>query len=253
MDAKALLMSQGWSGPGNPLNPGRRPGAHGGLGLTKPILVARKQNTLGVGRKTTIDHTNQWWLRGFEAALKGVGTGAGTPGTATPTSEDSSYRSGLSAGSELHRYFVSGGVLLGTLETRAQGLEPARTGVSSAGSTPVSEAEDEATSEKKKHKSSKRKRDRDNEESQSRARKHRSKRSKTEKKEKHREHGDADDKAARRAAEKKEKKDLRRAEKHERRKRKEERRAKRQAKEEKRLRKEAKRARRAAEDADTAT
>ncbi|KZZ87967.1 hypothetical protein AAP_05233 [Ascosphaera apis ARSEF 7405] len=102
MDAKALLMSQGWSGPGNPLNPGRRPGAHGGLGLTKPILVSRKQNTLGVGKKT-IDHSNQWWLRGFEAALKGVGT----PGTATPTSQES-YCPGLSAGSELHRFFVSG-------------------------------------------------------------------------------------------------------------------------------------------------
>ncbi|KAI5302091.1 hypothetical protein KEM56_001050 [Ascosphaera pollenicola] len=159
MDAKALLMSQGWSGPGNPLNPGRRPGVHGGLGLTKPILVARKQNTLGVGKKT-VDHSNQWWLRGFEAALKGVGS----PGTATPTSQES-YCSGISAGSELHRFFVSGGVLVGTIEAK----------------TEKSSAQSDAGVEEhsKKFKSSKRKRDDDtSKDSQERAKRKEEKRKK---------------------------------------------------------------------------
>lgn len=114
MDAKAYLISQGWSGPGNPLNPSRRVGGpHAGLGLTKPILVARKKNTHGIGNKTTHDHTNQWWLRGFEEALKGVGEdGSSTPTTAT--SEDN----GTGLRSELYKFFVRGQGLKGTIGTR---------------------------------------------------------------------------------------------------------------------------------------
>ncbi|EEQ89816.1 uncharacterized protein BDCG_04936 [Blastomyces dermatitidis ER-3] len=110
MDTHAYLLGQGWSGPGNPLNPNRRPGPHGGLGLTKPILVARKKNTHGLGKQTTHDHTNQWWLRGFEAALKGVGD----DGSATPQSDGSG--SAASGSSELYRFFVKGEPLEGTID-----------------------------------------------------------------------------------------------------------------------------------------
>ncbi|KAG5300608.1 hypothetical protein I7I48_00367 [Histoplasma ohiense] len=110
MDTHAYLLSQGWSGPGNPLNPNRRPGPHGGLGLTKPILIARKKNNHGLGRKTTHDHTNQWWLRGFEAALKCVGD----DGSATPQSDRSG--SAASGSSELYRFFVKGESLEGTID-----------------------------------------------------------------------------------------------------------------------------------------
>ncbi|EEH34349.1 hypothetical protein PAAG_05398 [Paracoccidioides lutzii Pb01] len=109
MDARAYLFSQGWPGPGNPLNPTRRPGPHGGLGLTKPILISRKKNTHGLGKKTTHDYTNQWWLRGFEAALKGVGD----DGSATPSSDGSGF--GASGTSELYRFFVKGEGLEGTI------------------------------------------------------------------------------------------------------------------------------------------
>ncbi|OAX85430.1 hypothetical protein ACJ72_00201 [Emergomyces africanus] len=109
MDAHAYLLSQGWSGPGNPLNPSRRPGPHGGLGLTKPILVARKRNNHGLGKKTTHDHTNQWWLRGFETALKGIGD----DGSATPRSDGSG--SADCGTSELYRFFVKGPALEGTI------------------------------------------------------------------------------------------------------------------------------------------
>ncbi|EGD96856.1 hypothetical protein TESG_04283 [Trichophyton tonsurans CBS 112818] len=109
MDPQAYLMNQGWSGPGNPLNPSRRPGAHGGLGLTKPILVARKKNTHGIGKKTTHDHTNQWWLRGFEAALRGIGTdGNATSGSGESTPETPK--------SELYKFFVRGPGLAGTIK-----------------------------------------------------------------------------------------------------------------------------------------
>ncbi|KAA8651620.1 hypothetical protein EYZ11_004900 [Aspergillus tanneri] len=108
MDAQAYLLRHGWSGPGNPLNPNRRPGTHAGLGLTKPILVARRQGNEGVGKKTTKDPTNQWWLRGFEDALKGVGqaNNAGARGGGPAPN---------ALTSELYRFFVRGEVVPGTL------------------------------------------------------------------------------------------------------------------------------------------
>lgn len=109
MDAQAYLIRHGWSGPGNPLNPNQRPGPHGGLGLTKPILVARKQNNHGVGKKTTKVPTNQWWLRGFEDALKGVGDDS-------PAAVSAKTNNALT--SELYRFFVRGEGLAGTLEKK---------------------------------------------------------------------------------------------------------------------------------------
>ncbi|KAJ5458412.1 hypothetical protein N7475_009800 [Penicillium sp. IBT 31633x] len=106
MDAQAYLIKHGWSGPGNPLNPTQRPGAHGGLGLTRPILVSRKANNHGVGKKTTKDPTNQWWLRGFEDALKGVGN---------DSFEATSARENNALTSELYRHFVRGDGLAGTM------------------------------------------------------------------------------------------------------------------------------------------
>ena len=111
MDAQAYLIKHGWSGPGNPLNPNQRPGLHGGLGLTRPILVARKANNHGVGKKTTKDATNQWWLRGFEDALKGVGQ---------ESHEANSAREGNALTSELYRHFVRGSGLAGTLDPKKE-------------------------------------------------------------------------------------------------------------------------------------
>lgn len=119
MDAQAYLIRHGWSGPGNPLNPNSKHHPHGGLGLTRPILVSRKNNNHGVGKKTTKDPTNQWWLRGFEDALKGVGT------------EQRDNGGGSSANaltSELYRFFVRGEVLEGTIRRECghgQGVEGA--------------------------------------------------------------------------------------------------------------------------------
>ncbi|KAJ5711810.1 hypothetical protein N7488_005966 [Penicillium malachiteum] len=108
MDAAAYLKRHGWDGPGNPLNKNSRPGPHGGLGLTRPILVARKQNNHGVGKKVTKDSaTNQWWLRGFEDALKGVGEEA-------PAAKPASN----ALTSELYRFFVRGEGLAGTLDVK---------------------------------------------------------------------------------------------------------------------------------------
>lgn len=115
MDAQAYLIRHGWSGPGNPLNPHKRPGLHGGLGLTRPILVARKQNNHGVGKKTTKDPTNQWWLRGFEDALKGVGDDS------APAASRSNNDHALA--SELYRFFVRGESLVGTIENDHESMK----------------------------------------------------------------------------------------------------------------------------------
>ncbi|KAL4909759.1 hypothetical protein BDW74DRAFT_43357 [Aspergillus multicolor] len=104
MNAYAYLIRHGWSGPGNPLNPDGA-GARSGLGLTKPLLVARRSGNQGVGNKTTKDPTNQWWLRGFEDALKGIGA----------PKEDTIIGKGNALTSELYRHFVRGELIPGTL------------------------------------------------------------------------------------------------------------------------------------------
>ncbi|KAL3468192.1 hypothetical protein BJX64DRAFT_85755 [Aspergillus heterothallicus] len=107
IDAYAYLVRHGWSGTGNPLNPDRAGGTRGGLGLTKPLLVARRSGNQGIGKKTTKDPTNQWWLRGFEDALKGVGTDAPANGSTAGKAN--------ALTSELYRFFVRGEVVPGTL------------------------------------------------------------------------------------------------------------------------------------------
>ncbi|KAL4950868.1 hypothetical protein BDW69DRAFT_171162 [Aspergillus filifer] len=111
MDAYAYLIKHGWSGPGNPLNPDRA-GARGGLGLTKPLLVARRSGNSGIGKTTTKDPTNQWWLRGFEDALKGFGN---------EKKEDMGVvGKGNALTSELYRFFVRGETVPGTLGNKGQ-------------------------------------------------------------------------------------------------------------------------------------
>ncbi|KAJ0420483.1 hypothetical protein BJY00DRAFT_312908 [Aspergillus carlsbadensis] len=124
IDPYAYLIRHGWSGTGNPLNPDRAGGTRGGLGLTKPILVARRSGNQGVGKKTTKDPTNQWWLRGFEDALKGVGTDAAAGGSTAGKAN--------ALTSELYRFFVRGEVIRGTLgdeskEGKSEGGEKTKT------------------------------------------------------------------------------------------------------------------------------
>ncbi|RAL16658.1 uncharacterized protein BO97DRAFT_439638 [Aspergillus homomorphus CBS 101889] len=123
MDAQAYLLRHGWSGPGNPLNPNARPGATSGLGLTRPILVARRKGNAGVGNKTTKDPTNQWWLRGFEDALKGVGAENNNQAAG------GSSRTPNALTSELYRFFVRGEVVPGSFGEKSKvGVEGVKDG-----------------------------------------------------------------------------------------------------------------------------
>ncbi|KUJ24596.1 uncharacterized protein LY89DRAFT_679688 [Mollisia scopiformis] len=68
MDAHALLTSQGWRGTGNSLHP-----TSNTIGLSRPLLVSKKQNTLGIGKKQH-KTSDMWWMNAFDSSLKGLDT-----------------------------------------------------------------------------------------------------------------------------------------------------------------------------------
>lgn len=68
MDAGALLKAQGWRGHGHSLH-----STDDSIGLAKPLLISRKDNTLGIGKKDHVT-SDQWWLNAFDQQLKGLDT-----------------------------------------------------------------------------------------------------------------------------------------------------------------------------------
>jgi len=68
MDAHALLTSQGWRGKGHSLH-----STNDSIGLSRPLLVSQKQNTLGVGKKQHRT-SDMWWMNAFDKSLQGLDT-----------------------------------------------------------------------------------------------------------------------------------------------------------------------------------
>ena len=68
MDAHALLTSQGWRGSGHSLH-----STSDAIGLSRPLLVAQKQNVLGLGKKQHRT-SDMWWMNAFDKSLKGLDT-----------------------------------------------------------------------------------------------------------------------------------------------------------------------------------
>ncbi|USW53733.1 hypothetical protein Slin15195_G070520 [Septoria linicola] len=71
MNAEALLKAYGWSGSGS-LD------SHNGAesrGLSKPLLVSKKVDVLGVGLNKHAAVSDQWWMRAYDSGLKDLGTG----------------------------------------------------------------------------------------------------------------------------------------------------------------------------------
>lgn len=62
MDTAAYLTRQGWLGSGHSLDPS-------GHGITKPLLVSKKTDLLGLGKRKNDVHADQWWARGFDTVL----------------------------------------------------------------------------------------------------------------------------------------------------------------------------------------
>ena len=67
MNAHALLTSQGWRGDGHTLHP-----TSNSVGLSHHLLVSKKLNTLGVGKKQH-GTSDMWWMNAFDKSLKGLG------------------------------------------------------------------------------------------------------------------------------------------------------------------------------------
>jgi nucleolar protein TMA23 len=69
MNAESYLRKQGWKGSGHSLD-------STGRGIKKPLLIAHKQDQLGLGKKKAAYTTDdQWWMRAFDQSLQSIGTG----------------------------------------------------------------------------------------------------------------------------------------------------------------------------------
>ncbi|EFY86543.1 DNA-directed RNA polymerase II subunit RPB1 [Metarhizium acridum CQMa 102] len=112
MDASALLTSQGWRGKGHSLHK-----TDNSIGLAKPLLLNRKDNTKGLG--TTPHFTSdQWWMNAFDEQLKGLDTSKEGKVTQTvKTGKLNAIEKGSLGKYSLYTSFVRGGFLEGTLPT----------------------------------------------------------------------------------------------------------------------------------------
>jgi nucleolar protein TMA23 len=121
MNAHALLTSQGWRGTGNSLHP-----TSNEVGLSRPLLVSKKQNTLGIGKKQH-KTSDMWWMNAFDSSLKGLDTSKEGQVVQTVTSGglDMVTKAGAKwVGSKggLYASFVRGESLSGTI-TPVEGTE----------------------------------------------------------------------------------------------------------------------------------
>jgi hypothetical protein len=76
MNAESYLRKQGWKGSGHSLD-------STGRGIKKPLLIAHKQDQLGLGKKKAAWTTDdQWWMRAYDQSLQQIGTGQEVRGDA---------------------------------------------------------------------------------------------------------------------------------------------------------------------------
>ena len=120
MDTKAILARQGWLGDGHSLHPS-------GRGIKNPLLVSRKSNVLGVGKKAHDSYADQWWARAFENTLASLkaGTGIGKEenkrspqAPRAPLTNLDTSKSRESHADGLYQTFVKGEGLHGTIAAK---------------------------------------------------------------------------------------------------------------------------------------
>lgn len=109
MDAHALLSAQGWRGIGHSLH-----AKDDSIGLAKPLLLARKDNTHGLGNKKHFT-SDQWWLDAFDEQVKGLDTSKeGTVVQTVTTGRLNAIGKGVGRYA-LYASFVKGGLLEGSI------------------------------------------------------------------------------------------------------------------------------------------
>ncbi|UNI23560.1 hypothetical protein JDV02_009375 [Purpureocillium takamizusanense] len=110
MDAHALLTSQGWRGKGHSLHK-----TDDAIGLAKPLLLSRKDDTRGLGTKQHFT-SDQWWMNAFDEQLKGLDTSKdGKVLQTVTTGKLNSIEKGSLGRWYLYASFVKGGFLEGTV------------------------------------------------------------------------------------------------------------------------------------------
>lgn len=111
MDAHALLSSQGWRGKGHSLHK-----TDDSIGLAKPILVSKKNNTKGLGQKQHFT-SDQWWMNAFDEQLQGLDTSKeGKVVQTIKTGKLNAIEQGSFGKYALYASFVRGGFLQGTIK-----------------------------------------------------------------------------------------------------------------------------------------
>lgn len=111
MNASALLTAQGWRGKGHSLHK-----TDDAVGLSKPLLLNRKDNTKGIGA-TQHFTSDQWWMNAFDEQLQGLDTTKkGQVVQTVSTGKLNAIEKGSLGKYSLYTTFVRGGFLEGTLD-----------------------------------------------------------------------------------------------------------------------------------------
>ncbi|OAQ96751.1 hypothetical protein LLEC1_03926 [Akanthomyces lecanii] len=111
MNASALLVAQGWRGKGHSLHK-----TDDTVGLAKPLLLNRKDNTRGIGA-TQHFTSDQWWMNAFDEQLQGLDTSKkGKVVQTITTGKLNAIEKGSLGKYSLYTTFVRGGFLEGTVE-----------------------------------------------------------------------------------------------------------------------------------------
>ncbi|KAI4284413.1 MAG: hypothetical protein L6R38_001419 [Xanthoria sp. 2 TBL-2021] len=122
MNAAAYLTSQGWRGSGHALHPN-------GKGISKPLLVSKKTNVLGVGKKAHDAYADQWWSRAFDDTLRSLNGQNITGKVATSNEGDAKWPAIVptrwTANGGLYGSFVRGEGLRGTRSAEQDVMETA--------------------------------------------------------------------------------------------------------------------------------
>ena len=141
MDPAAILRRQGWAGEGRSLHPS-------GRGMSRPLLVSQRQDSLGLGAVTATTQWDQWWSKAFDKSLENMQLANSSKPESNLSATDSPHRKPASslktpprdAGKQkLYAGFVKGSDLEGT------NLEGSNPGGSNPGTVPaVAHAEADA-------------------------------------------------------------------------------------------------------------
>ncbi|CAG5172664.1 uncharacterized protein ALTATR162_LOCUS7504 [Alternaria atra] len=147
MNAEAYLRKQGWQGSGHSLD-------QTGRGIKKPLLIAHKNDQLGLGKKKAAHTTDdQWWLRAFDQSLQSIGTGKDS--TLDQIRTQGIYRGGL------YGFFVKGELIGGTIGDSSATTTDVSNPASGTSTPPTSASDTEtpAPTKEKSDKKNKRKRE----------------------------------------------------------------------------------------------